>query len=156
MIRRLPLLLTLVVVFAQSGLALAGMTAQRSSGSVVSTPGNYIDARQFTLNDSMVPGSSIRQNVTAWQVNLGRWNGQNLDGLSVVLVEQFASEGDAGKVVACYVSEFASPAQREALLAALQCSQPRLKDAANIRLEPACIRIDIDGQNAVIHLGLIA
>ena len=155
MTRRLLFTVALAAVMAGSATAFAGLSVPANTIADATVQGNYVDVRQFTIHDSQVPGTSVRQNVTAWQVNLGRWNGQNLDGLSVVLVEQYVSEG-AGRTVACYVSEFATPAQREALLAALQSSQPRLKEMTNIRLEPATIRLDIDGMTAVIHLGLIA
>jgi hypothetical protein len=157
MTRHAPLVIALAALLANAGVSLAGFSLAPTVVADASIPGNYLDAQQFAAGESRVPGTSLRQNVTAWRINSGQWNGQNLGGLSVVLIEQNVSEGqDGNKTVACYVSEYATPAQRDAVLAALQSSRPRLRDVSNIRLEPATIHIDTDSQTVVIHLGLIA
>jgi hypothetical protein len=144
-------------IFANTSLAFAGRSPVADSsyatrGEVSNT--NYLDLRQFRLEDARVPGTSARQSVTAWQVNAGSWNGQSLDGISVVLIETNLSQ-EGSRQLACYVSEYATPAQREALLAAMRSTQANLRDA-NIRLEPAVIRIENTGDSAVIHLALVA
>lgn len=151
-----PLLaLAIAAILGNTGLALASEPDSGAPSSVQSSA-NYLDVRQFRAIDARVPGTSIRQNIFAWQITSGTWNGQSLDGLSVVLVEQISSEGQGARTFVCYVSDFATLAQRQAAFAALQSSQAVLKDMQNIRVEPAVIRIDVDGQSVVIHLGLIA
>jgi hypothetical protein len=159
MSRNIILALAGAVLLGGSSLAMAGLApvadAPYGSRSAVSSV-NYLDVRQYRVEEARVPGTSTRQSVTAWQVNAGTWNGQSLDGLSIVLIEQNGSEGSESRTLCCYVSDYATPAQREALLAAMRSSQPLVRDAGNIRLEPAVIRLEQNGDAAVIHLALIA
>ena len=116
-----------------------------------------LEARQFRISDACVAGSvSARQTVTAWQVMHGTWNGQALDGLSLVLVQTTADDGQVPSTINCYVSHLASPAQRNALLCAYASSQTTGKlDVSAWRVEPAVIKFEIAGHSWVVHLGMI-
>lgn len=160
MSRKTLLALVAVTFVGNASLAMAGLSAAHDVSfplPVASQPSvNFLDVRQYRVDNARVPGMTTQQTVTAWQVISGTWNGQSLGGLSLVLVEQNASEGRGVRTFACYVSEFASPAQREALLAAMQSTHPNLRDIGSVRIEPAVIRIDVDSQNVTIHVGQIA
>jgi hypothetical protein len=132
----------------------------------------FIEARQFRISEGRVPGApgqpSTVQTVTAWQVARGWWNGQSLDGLSLVLVQTMAEDGSARPSFQCYISHVATPAQRKALVSAYAASQPGARsagrpeeavkplDTSGWRIEPAVIRIDTEGGRVVVHLGTIA
>jgi hypothetical protein len=136
---------------------------------------DFIEAQQFRLADGRIasaPGQpSSRQTVTAWQVSRGMWNGQPLDGLSLVLVQTVAEDGNSRPLMNCYISHLATAAQRRALVSAYAASNPRPTSAAtgglegdtvrpletsSWRIEPAVIRIESDGGRVVVHLGTIA
>ena len=112
-----------------------------------------------------MPGNvSARQSVTAWQVTTGTWNGQSLNGLSLVLVQTVSEDGRSPATTHCYVSHLATPAQKKALLSAYIAdrsasdsnSEIRNTDPATWRVEPAVIKIELLGETVVIHLGAIA
>ena len=128
-------------------------------------PDQFIDAQQIKI-DTVVGATpqqpsapSAHRTVTAWQVNTGRWNGQLLDGLSLVLVQDVSNDPTVAGDIAIYISDFSTTAQRDALLAALSAAHPTLfmsRDAA-CHLEPAFIRIElVNGNTVVLHLGTIA
>lgn len=129
----------------------------------------FIEAKQFRLADGRTPGgpgqSSSRQSVTAWQVVKGMWNGQVLDGLSLVLVQTIAEDGRSRPSMNCYISHRATPAQRRALVNAYAASQPSKSagageaqpvDTSSWRIEPAVIRVETVGEGVVVHVGAIA
>lgn len=116
-----------------------------------------LDLRQFRLEGARVPGMSARQNVVAWVVEQGQWQGQNLDGLSLLLVEQASSDGQ--RVLVCYVTATCTLPQRNALLEAVIATQPQYfpsKSLDSLRIEPALIRWEIEGQAMVLHLALVS
>ncbi len=122
---------------------------------------NALDARQYRLDNARVPGAtSARQSVTAWQVLTGSWDGQTLDGLSLVLIKTTAEDaGPSGRQINCYVSHLATPAQRNALLNAFLSTQPGLlspRDAARMRIEPGVITLEFENGAVILHLGLVA
>ena len=124
-------------------------------------PADALRTRQFRISNARVPGSeSTRQDVFAWQVRGGSWNGQVLDGLSVVLVRSMPEDGrDTSRQCALYVSHFATTAQRSALVDAFFAAQPQLvsaRDMRRLRIEPAIISIDIDGNTVILHIGQVA
>jgi hypothetical protein len=129
----------------------------------------FIEAKQFRVADGRTPGGpgqpSSRQSVTAWQVVKGMWNGQALDGLSLVLVQTVAEDGRSRPSMNCYVSHRATPAQRRALVSAYAASQPSKSapdgetqpvDTSSWRIEPAVIRVESIGERVVVHVGAIA
>ena len=100
-----PFRLTLIVV------ALGGPGGLRSragrSGAAGNGPTeNSLETRQFRMDNARLPGRlSARQSVVAWQVTQGTWNGQTLDGLSVVIVKSTNEDGHTGNpAVCCYFS----------------------------------------------------
>jgi hypothetical protein len=117
-----------------------------------------VEAHQYRLPTVRVAGNeSTRQTVTAWEVTRGSWNGQNLGGLSLVLVNSIADDGHAPATTNCYISHLATPAQRDALVSAYLASQSLdAGDARKWRLEPAVIRLEIAGKMVIVHLGLVA
>ena len=148
-----------VAVAAMLGSAAAGHAAELADGGVVVTQGNLLDVQQYKVENARIPGTSIRQNMTVWQVREGMWNGQELSGLTLVVMEQASADGTGGRTFAAYVTHYASPEQRSALVAAISAAQPTmgaLKDPSSLRVEPAVIRVDLDGATVVIHLGLIS
>lgn len=121
---------------------------------------NLIQARQFHWTSVHLPGrSSARQSITAWQVTRGSWAGETLDGLSVVLVQSTFDSNAGKRLVNCYVSSQATLAQRDALVSAfmsnLAGSLPTI-DPSSMRIEPAVITLEVDGQTITLHLGLIS
>ena len=119
---------------------------------------DLLQARQYRLAESRVPGQeSIRQSVTVWEITAGTWNGQSLEGLSLVLVSRIADNDSAAKTTNCYVSHSASAAQRDALVGAFRAAQTDLsEDATSWHLEPAVIRVEHVGGVVIVHLGLVA
>jgi hypothetical protein len=121
---------------------------------------NFLEARQYHIDNARLPGqASIRQSVTAWQISSGQWNGQSLAGLCVVLVQSTPEDGHGVRQTNCYISHIASSAQRDALLSAFMASQPQFFSTTrmqNMRIEPATINIELDGNSVMLHLGLIA
>jgi hypothetical protein len=120
--------------------------------------GDYIEARQFKLVEAPVAGrESIRQTVTAWEVTSGQWNGESLEGLSLVLVQNKPENGEVAPTTNCYISQSATTAQRNALLSAFVASQDvKNTEVMSWRIEAAVIRIEMVGKQVVVHLGLIA
>jgi hypothetical protein len=119
---------------------------------------NSIEAREYRLRDRRVAGNeSLRQNITAWRVTQGKWNGESIGGLSLVLVQTASDNGQLAATTNCYISHVATAAQREALVSAFVASQGLSTSEINgWRVEPSMIRIEINGQTVIIHLGLIA
>ena len=136
------------------------LAAASSSTSSTAVDQNFLEARQFHIENARLPGqASIRQSVTAWQISSGQWNGQSLAGLSVVLVQSISDDGQSVRHTNCYISHIASSAQRDALLSAFMASQPQFfatSNLQNMRIEPAAINLEIDGNSVTLHLGLIA
>jgi hypothetical protein len=155
MMRRALQLLTLGVVFAL--FAPSTVRAGLSSLDNVSES-NSVEAREYRLRDRRVAGNeSLRQNITAWRVTQGKWNGESIGGLSLVLVETASDNGQLTSTTNCYVSHLATAAQRDALVSAFVASQGlSISDVSNWRVEPSMIRIEINGQTVIIHLGLVA
>jgi hypothetical protein len=158
MTTQLPRLAVFVLGFA---LCLLPATARAASPAEALPPTvNTLDTHEFHIQNARLPGAlSARQNVTAWQVSQGSWNGQSLDGLSLVFVQSTAETGAAARLTNCYVSQDANPAQRTALVDAFLASNTQSLSAADLnlmRVEPAVISIEIDGQTVVLHLGLLA
>jgi hypothetical protein len=145
------------VMAACPTISLAGTA--NSTPMAVAGENNTIEARQFRIENARLPGrESNHQTVTALQVTTGTWNGQTLDGLSLVLVHS-SNEGQSSAQVNCYVSHEATPAQREALLSAFMASQPQLfanRGGGAVQMEPAVITLEVEGQTVILHLGLIA
>jgi hypothetical protein len=121
---------------------------------------NAIETREFHFHNARLPGIfSAHQDVTAWQVTQGTWNGQSLDGLCLVLVHSLSDDGRTPAQTNCYVSEYATLAQRQALLGAFLASNPQTvssQDVSAIRIEAAVITLQLEGQTIVLHLGLVA
>jgi hypothetical protein len=149
-------------------LALAAPLPLRAAVPIASAPldtasdANTLDAHQIHIDNARVPGAaSSRQSVTAWQVASGSWDGQTLDGLSLVLVKTTTDNAPpaSARQVDCYVSHLATPAQRSALINAFLSSQPHLlspRDAAHMRIEPAVITIQLESGALILHIGLVA
>jgi hypothetical protein len=149
-----------LALLPRSAFAAVPVNASPTSADL-SPDANALDARQYRLDNARVPGAtSARQSITAWQVLSGSWDGQALDGLSLVLVKTTAEDaGPSGRQFDCYVSHLATPAQRNALLNAFLSTQPGLlspRDAAHMRIEPAIITIQFDNGAITLHLGLVA
>ena len=103
---------------------------------------NAIEARQFRLNGRRVAG---------------KWNGESLGGLGLVLVETASDNGHASPTANCYISHIATTAQREALVNAFLAAQGlSARDVASWRIEPSMIRIEASGKTVTIHLGLVS
>jgi len=142
--------------------ALTSQDAVEAGGAVIASPyrtgPDFVEAQQFRLKDARVAGrDSARQSVTAWQVTQGKWNGENLDGLSMVLVQTTPEDGRTPRTTNCYVSYLATPEQRDALLSAYFATQePKVADARVVRIEPAVIKIELAGRSVIVHLGLVA
>ena len=121
---------------------------------------NSLETREFHFHNARLPGNfSSHQEVTAWQVTQGTWNGQSLGGLCLVLVQTSSDDGRNAAHTNCYVSEFATSAQRQALLTAfLATTRSAISsgDLNSLRLEPAVVTIEVDGQELTLHLGLVA
>lgn len=109
-------LVTLAGFSATPGFATEGVVT--SSSLEMITPvaaANSVETHEFHLRNARIPSlQSSRQNVTAWQVDHGSWNGQTLNGLSVVLVQSVSEGGMPARLTNCYVSHEATPAQRTA------------------------------------------
>jgi Protein of unknown function (DUF1326) len=120
--------------------------------------GDYVEARQFKLADAPVAGhESIKQSVTAWEVTSGSWNGESLEGLSLVLVQNKPENGEVAPTTNCYISHAATAAQRNALLSAFVASQDvKNTEVMSWRIEAAVIRIEVAGKQVIVHLGLVA
>lgn len=143
------------------GLALLGSTAAAVPADTGAGVENSIETRQFRIENAQLPVTagqhSTRQSVLAWQVTQGTWNGQNLDGLSIVFVQSTSDTGRSAAQASCYISHEASQAQRDALLSAFFAAQPQLAPVREgLRIEPAVISVEVEGQSVVLHLGLIA
>ncbi len=154
-------LVTLAGFSATPGFATEGVVT--SSSLEMITPvaaANSVETHEFHLRNARIPSlQSSRQNVTAWQVDHGSWNGQTLNGLSVVLVQSVSEGGMPARLTNCYVSHEATPAQRTALVDAFLADNSQSlspEELSEMRIEPAVIRLEIAGQTVILHLGLIA
>jgi hypothetical protein len=145
------------VLGAFPAVSMAGVTGSGNGAITVAGENNTLEARQFRIENARLPGrDSNHQTVTAWQVSTGTWNGQTLDGLSLVLVHS-TNEGRGSAQVNCYVSHEATPAQRDALLSAFMASQPQLfANHGAVQMEPAVITLEVEGLTVILHLGLVA
>ena len=136
----------------------AALTAQEKT--VQPTDLSALEMRQYRITDARIPGPvSARQSVTAWQITSGTWNGQELSGLSLVMVRSQPEDGRALPTTNCYISQTATPAQREALIGAFIATLPpalRAVAATAMRIEPAVITFEFDGHTIVLHVGLVA
>jgi hypothetical protein len=146
------------LVFCPQG-ARAGLTAPENAapgGSV--TESQLCQAKVYHVPESRVVGQcGVREGVTVWECTAGTWNGQSLQGLSLVLVNKPTSEGQGACAKQCYVSQGATAEQRAALLNAYLTSQAISPgEATQWRVEPAVIRLEIAGKAVVVHLGLVA
>jgi hypothetical protein len=150
--------------------ALAGAASIEASAVAIRQPvavapalsDQYLDAQQFRID--AVAGmhseqSAARRTVLAWQISAGKWNGQLLDGLALVLVQTEPTDAAPAGDTAIYVSDVATPAQRDALLAAIGASHPAAFTSRDgtCRIAPAFIRVEqIGGGTLVLHLAPIA
>ena len=127
--------------------------ANRASGA-----NGTLETHQYRLPERCVTGhETIRQRVTAWEVTGGSWEGVNLEGLSLVLVQNTPDSNEAAATVSCYISHLATATQRRALLSAYASSQAvSPSDVRKWRVEPAVISFEISGQRVILHLGLVA
>ena len=117
---------------------------------------NSVEMREFQLHNARLPGPfSAHQDVTAWQITQGSWNGQSLEGLCLVVVHSSSDDGRSPSQTNAYVSEFATSAQRRALMDAFSATHPQAI-SSGVRVEPAAITLQLEGQTVVLHLGLIA
>jgi hypothetical protein len=172
--------LAVMVAGAGIGMAQVALAAPApngdSEGSRTSARAEFVEARQFRVAEGRIASGagqpSARQTITAWQVARGWWNGQSLDGLSLVMVQTVADDGSSRPLMNCYVSHLATPAQRRALVSAYAASLPGARssaagtggesqrvqpeDTSTWRIEPAVIRIDSEGGRVTLHLGTIA
>src|SRR5579862_5396246 len=82
---------------------------------------NQLQLRQFHVDhvNQETPDGTVRQNMTCWQVLHGSWNGQTLDGLAMVMVQQRGDSDPAAMNRCIYISETATVAQRNALVSAV-------------------------------------
>jgi hypothetical protein len=117
-----------------------------------------LQARLYRLPRSRVLGQvSVHQGATVLEITAGEWNGQSLQGLALVLVNNSLEKSTAHAVTRCYVSHAATEAQRAALLDAYLTSQALPPDdRASWRVEPAVIRLEKVGSVVVVRLGLVA
>jgi hypothetical protein len=117
-----------------------------------------LQARLYHLPGSRVLGQvSMHQGVTVWEITAGSWNGQSLQGLALVLVDNPMDVSQSRTASRCFVSHTATPAQREALLDAYLTSQSLpADDGHSCRVEPAVIRLERIGSMVFVHLGLVA
>ena len=167
----LPLALLFVgVVLPQA--AHAGLVPQVQDTPARAAPADYLEAKQYQITDAQVAGTQglpAHQTMTAWQVSHGSWQGQALDGLSLVLVQTTPDDSQSGggggaALINCYVSYLATPAQRAALVNAFKASlgirdnEPvgGRGDSSPWRIEPAVIKLEFIGRRVVLHLGIIA
>ena len=153
----LPLCALVMILAFSAGAASSRANAPISPVLAGPDLGGSLQLRQFHVDrvSQSTPEGSARQSLTCWQITHGSWNGQSLDGLSLVLVKQ----GDGNGTERClYVSDTATLAQREALVAAVAASNPSLlPDVKSIRIEPASIEVEqLDGTTLVLHLARIA
>jgi len=160
-LNRLPLwALAFVAAVSMSALA-ARACADAMDLSTMDRPDNQLQVRQLHVTNptQVLPEGNVGQSLTCWQVLHGSWNGQNLDGLSIVLVKQLTeTNGNTSVDRFVYVSDSATAAQRVALVAAVAASNPTwFPDIKSIRIEPASIQIEqTDGTTVVLHLGRIS
>lgn len=151
--------MTLVASVVVLGTLFAGVPAQASTV-------DSLDIKQIQLNNARLPieRGSVRQSVTCWHIAAGSWNGVNLDGVSVVVVQQRSEDGGL-KTVSCYISHFVTPAQREAVLGALMNMPGGLPAAVGargtgglpeLRIEPAVISVEEEDGVLQLRLALVA
>ncbi len=162
----LALGLAVAMLAGGSGVSRGALSSQNDLPLAVSHISNHVEANQYQLSNGRVAGNlSARQTMTAWQVTGGTWNGQNLDGLSLVLVQSVSDDGRALGTTCCYISHLATAAQKKALISAFMANHAagddvaggmEATDPATWRVEPAVIKIEIMGETVVIHLGAIA
>ena len=130
-----------------------------------SVAGDYLEARSaevvvgHCLANAEV-GLAGREAILAWTVRAGQWNGEPLEGLSVVAVvqsEETLGDGD-GAVPAravVVVDERASELQRQALLGlARSMAGPLLADV--VRVEAAAIEVAEDSGRRRVRAGDLA
>lgn len=137
-------------------LALLGWGAPAQAASET----NSLKTREFRVDQSAAAARQApAQSLRCWQVERGNWNGQSLAGLTLVLVQTAAGDG-RGVGLAMYISDFATPAQREAMVAAIKAAYPMLfsgPGSAEVRVEPALIQVEqIDAGTILLHLALVA
>ena len=140
----------------------AGLVSQDSPAapqiSRVAGANGALETHQYRLAERRVPGQeSVRQRITAWEVTSGSWEGVNLQGLSLVLVQNIPDSDASATTVNCYISHVATSAQRHALVSAYVASQAvSPSDVRKWRVEPAVISFEIAGQRIILHVGLVA
>ena len=154
--KRRALFLWVLALFMISAVPANARAALTSRDAVAEN--NSIETREYKLRDRRVAGNeSLRQNITAWRVTNGTWNGEALGGLSLVLVETASDNGTTTPTTNCYISHIATMAQREALVSAFVTAQGLSPEyVTSWRMEPSIIRLEINGQTVIIHLGLIS
>jgi hypothetical protein len=149
-------LLSCLPLVAQAGLVSQEGPLAAQAGRAA--PGDVLEVHQYRLPETRVAGQEfVRQRVTAWEVLSGSWEGVNLQGVSLVLVQNSPDTNEYPRTVSCYVSHVATPAQRQALLAAYAAAQAvTASDLRQWRIEPAVISWEITGQHVILHLALVA
>ncbi len=154
------------------GLALhpcnAATTAAPPAPPPVAAPspvGNFLIVHQYpvgTVNYVYNPQqhSITREIMTAWMITRGRWDGQTLDGLSAVVLQDVPEDVTPTRSDTVLVSLHASKNQRMALLHALKQSRPDLFHRVApraVHVRPAFIRFErLQSGQMVLRIGRIA
>lgn len=129
-------------------LVVPAATAQQISGDYLESRSADVYVAQCFANGEV--GLNGKQALLAWHVRSGSWQGQNLQGLSVVaavrtqatLGDPFANPYPARAVL--LVDERATPAQREALVAFARHMAPQLLSSIE-RVLPVPVSLTLAG-----------
>jgi hypothetical protein len=127
------------------GLAVAALATTGAALAAPAVSGDYIESRSLSIyagachygGEAVTAG---QETVMAWRIKNGAWDGQNLDGLSVVAVvngpENLALNPD-GHHSLLYVDQSASPEQRDALVKMLTSNYGKmLGNIAAVKSDP--------------------
>jgi hypothetical protein len=146
------------VILSASTPAQALVTPQSDAAALRPAARESLQTRQYRLSERLAgTQASIQQSITVWEVTGGTWNGQSLQGLSLVVVRRTSDGGSCAPTTDCYISHRASLIQQNALLDAFVSSQSRTPDdSASWHLEPADIRLEHAGSLVIVHLGRVA
>ncbi len=165
MIRRFSpaLVLAAAALVAFPAISSAAISSQNSIPPLPADPGSSADhilARTNRIIDSIIANQrAFRQIVTTWAVSDGNWNGENLAGLSLVLIQDLPESGPnrGNPITHCYFSHLATPSQRDALLNAfLTAMNLPPRQSTTWTIEPAVIRLEPAGHTTILHLATIS
>jgi len=140
------LIRTLVAIATLSTIALASQGQAKITGDYLETRSADVYVAQCFANGEV--GLVGDQALLAWHVRNGSWNGQKLDGLTVIaavkanatLGDPYANPYPAKSVM--LVDEQATPAQREALVAFAQHMGGKLTSTV-VRVIPTTIEMNV-------------